>query len=282
MRAAGRIGYSESNAPAARTRSGAEPKELSPLTESTLAEREVEVVGAEPTLEELAATANQEHGFAIDAAGAALRHAIRSGEALLAARERVPNREWSRWLSDHIPFSGKAASTYMRLAHYQEYVTAGEHSSIESARLSLRWLPVVRDHKRQRVQYPPETSKQACELREDGATFSEITAITGCSESTVRRMVIPGEAERHREKVNRAAIEARSKRQAAKERRRSQAVRKIGGSVAKSYSGLRITLDEMQRAHDEAESREVKAALGAAMSKLHDAEDQIVRALGIA
>jgi hypothetical protein len=58
-------------------------------------------------------------------------------------------------------------------------------------------------------------------------------------------------------------------------------VRKVGGSVAESYSLIRKTLQALDRAHGDATDREMRAALSAATAKLHSAEDEIVRALGV-
>jgi len=64
----------------------------------------------------LAETANAEHEAAEEAAGRAIEHARRAGEALLAAKERIPHGSWGAWLTDHFQGSERTAQAYMRVA----------------------------------------------------------------------------------------------------------------------------------------------------------------------
>jgi hypothetical protein len=78
---------------------------------------------------------------------------------------------------------------------------------------------------------------------------------------------------KHRQKIE----AAKAKRQAERDR----VMRKIGGSVAETYALIRKTAQALDRAEKEAADREVRAALRNAQAKLYNAEDAIVRALGI-
>jgi hypothetical protein len=59
---------------------------------------------------------NREHRFARESAEAAVEHAVRCGELLIAAKARVEHGEWLPWLEKHCPeISDRSARAYMRL-----------------------------------------------------------------------------------------------------------------------------------------------------------------------
>lgn len=77
----------------------------------------------ELTLEQLAAVANREHDAAEeqqerfrDAMRSSLQHALRAGEALLEAKERLGHGEYGKWETRHFHGSAKLAYLYRKLA----------------------------------------------------------------------------------------------------------------------------------------------------------------------
>src|SRR5438477_89153 len=75
----------------------------------------VDVVASEPTLDELATTANEEHARAFGAGVQMLEHAIAAGRALIAAHAQVDHGEWLKWLAQHFDGSERTAQAYVRV-----------------------------------------------------------------------------------------------------------------------------------------------------------------------
>lgn len=249
----------------------------------------------ELSLEELAAAANREHGAGRRAAGEALAHWIATGDVLLIARAhfmegalsdgdggRIRRGEWRQWLRDYFDGGVATGTSCMRLAKYQKEIAAEGINTIKPAEAYLRGLPPVgeEDHNL----YGKRIREEAHRLYSTGITQREVGRLLGVSHCTVSRWVADGGgaekryADKRRAKEQRSRVEARIKRQLERE----ATMRKVGGSVAESYSMIRKTLGVFDRAHSEAEDREIRAALSSAMAKLHAAEDEIVKALGIA
>lgn len=75
-----------------------------------------ELVPHEPTLDALAVEIREETAAADQDWRSALGHAIRAGELLLEAKERVGHGHWLPWLEANFPDSDRTARLYMRLA----------------------------------------------------------------------------------------------------------------------------------------------------------------------
>ena len=116
--------------------------DLIPADRSLPALREVEAL---PPLE-AADIANREHELVVRATAVALDHAIRCGEALLAARAAVKGsgESWERWVAAHLDFSPWWARGYMRIAHHRAYLSEAQHGgSMSKALYYLRGLPSI-------------------------------------------------------------------------------------------------------------------------------------------
>jgi transcriptional regulator with XRE-family HTH domain len=243
------------------------------------------------TLAELAETANREHGAGRRLAQEALSHWMAAGDALLAARVmfmdgyadgdggRVRRGEWRRWLEANFNGSVPMATACMRFATYRDLIAAEGITTIKPAEAYLRGLPRVgaEDDKR----YGEQVRAEARRLRAQGLAQREIGRLLGVTHQTVYRWTNPDGEKLHNE---RAAAKHRQKIEAAKAKRqaeRDRVMRKIGGSVAETYALIRKTAQALDRAEKEAADREVRAALRNAQAKLYNAEDAIVRALGI-
>lgn len=235
----------------------------------------IEVLPAAPPLDALAETARVEHLLVLQAGASMVDHAITAGEALLAAKMQVPKGAWGNWLRENFEPSDWTAKTYMRLAQHKDEVRANlEAPTLTEAITHLRGLPTTR-----RRNYVSEATKQeALSLRAEGESIRTVASKLGVSRQAVRDWTDP------------AYYQSRRKKQASKQRRgrvalraqeRERSIRKIGGPVAESYALIRRTAQALDRAHSTSEDREVRRALSSALAKLHEVEDEIVKAVGL-
>ncbi len=239
------------------------------------------------TLSELASEANREHDAGCVAATDALRHWIAAGERLIEARERCEG-SWGEWVDASFSGSRATAGAFIRLATYRAHLEAkDEITNVNQALKYLRGLPESAPRGPRggftSADADGSLAPEARRLLDAGAPQQEVAALLGVSETTVWRWRDPTRAKAKRAQEARRR-RARAKRDSEIERRqaRDAAMKKVGGSVADAYSMIRRTAQAVDRAHKDATDREVGAALSAALSKLHHAEDEIVRALGVA
>lgn len=234
----------------------------------------------EPTLQELATTANREHEAAEGAAESWLDHAVRAGQALLAAQERVPGGEWGSWLEANFAASRWQASRYARAALYEAALQQAGVSTGAQVQAVLAGLPPVRESgwyvKRE------DARELAISLRAAGMMHREIAKAVGVHVRTVQDWVTPGAAERRAEATARRQrarrTDAARKRQALLDRE----VRKRGGDAAEAYSLLRRAAQRLDRAIVALDPGEQRGELNKAYRKVTSAEGDVVRALGIA
>lgn len=242
------------------------------------------------SLDEMTAAVNREAGLAVSAALTSLQHAINAGEILAEIRKRLiaehgrNSGAWGRWVDEHFEYSGYTARVFVRLATYKDDVLAAcEQGELRSARgvgwsTAFAWLthhPPVDGAPR--GGYDPQLRQDACEMVEGGVAKAEVARQYNVDVATVRRWTNkPSAAADERRRVRYRAARAALKRQ-----ERDRAMRKVGGSVAESYSLIRKTAQELDRACADATDAEVRAELTSALADLHRVEDRIVRALGI-
>lgn len=81
----------------------------------------------------LAQVANGEHELARQSAEEFVHHALRCGEALIAAKETIAHGEWGKWLAKHFVASQDTANNYMRLAANSERVRNLNEPSVRKA-----------------------------------------------------------------------------------------------------------------------------------------------------
>lgn len=237
------------------------------------------------TLDELAATINAEHRaaeLAADDARAAMseaiRHAIAAGEALTAAKSRVPPRTWGRWLDENVELSRGSAYRYMRIAHYQDHLASlGERITLKNAGELLAGLPDVGTRGRK----PNEQREEAQRLAAEGVPKAEIAALLGVDRKTVHNWTDPAAYKRWLRRKNAAARRRREAQQLLAQKERDEAVRRKGGTAASAYALLRRTATELDRAISQATAGEERDALRSALRAAHQAEDEIVRSLKI-
>jgi predicted transcriptional regulator len=243
-----------------------------------------DVVGPEPTLQELAAAANREHEEGCRAARGALVHWLNAGEALLAAKKRIGWGEWTDWLVANFDGPPSMAKYYVRIATYRPQIESAGITSVEQARLYVRGLPpITRNHTGQG--YGEEYRAQAAALREAGASFREIGRLLGVSSTTVQKWLDPKLEQRQKKRSAEWRIrkrrEAEAKREAERQGRIKRAVRKAGAATAEAWAMAERFQDVLAQAQDEAQDHEAREALARAGVHYRRMRDEIVRALGV-
>lgn len=142
------------------------------------------VLATDRSLDDLAAEIRREHHECVLAAVSSLRHAVRAGGALLAARERVPRGTWERWLDENCPDVRAMARQYMRIATYQDMIPPETTTAVE-AQKALRGLPAFDGSGPAR--HPESVREQAIQLAIDGVPTMQIARHLGVDRKCVRR-----------------------------------------------------------------------------------------------
>jgi transposase len=254
----------------------------------------------ERTLEELAATANSEYWLSLKAASDMLSHALACGRALLELQKKITIGSWLEWADANLEVGNHARLTYMRLAEFEHLLPpeifepyTGKNNRVypasqNRALIYIRGLETVhrpsggaRYGSKKRTS--PEVEAECKRLRTQGLSCRNIAELVGISESTVRKAIDPA----YRARVQKSQDRARKTRLAAnkalaaqRERvARDRVAKQVGGALAETYSRVRKTLDEAQRARMEAEDPIERTAVDESLAYLHRAEDAIVKAM---
>lgn len=224
----------------------------------------------------LADTANHEYAEAERAAASALEHAILAGRALAAARRIVPPGAWQAWVETNFHGSYPTAYLFERLAAHSTKIQNAGVTTVVEARDFLVREGLGTGH---RMKAPASVIAEAKRMAAAGMSASEISRQIGWSDTTVAKWVDPKRAQKHRETVN--ARRRNRKLAAAVQRRaeRDSLAARAGGGVAEAYSRTRKLAQLLDRVLAGTDGREQRAAINAALTHLHSAEDEIVRAL---
>lgn len=227
----------------------------------------------EPTLEELAATANRLHAEAEDARFVWVEKAIGVGEALNAAFALVPRGEWMRWVENNFEASHTWSNYYRRIAYNRDVIAGRGFRTMKAA---VRYIDSMGGAESRRgSRGHGERVAEARRLADLGRERAEIAELMGASEQSVRGWLDP-ERRRKQAHRNRRQIQARK---ALRRQERDKLSRSVGGSLAAFYSLIRKAAQDADRYMETEDDREVRMAMGEAIAKLHEAEDEIVRAL---
>lgn len=237
-----------------------------------------------PSLDELASTARYEHEQTFAAVSSALTHALRCGEALVEARERLRAGcgDWAAWVAS-TGISIGAAQNYRRLALSRAVVLSDDcPRTISGALAHLRQLgqPAIGPtggHNRTPLLEDDIAAMRR--LREAGTSYERLGEQFGVSRAVVQQRLDPEFQRRSSEATKRHRRRARAAKKALEREQRDQAVKRAGGKPAKAYSLLRQCASELDRAAGEAEDEETRLALSSALRHVHKAEDEVVRAL---
>lgn len=242
------------------------------------------------SLDELAAEANREHSYALEAASAAVNHAIKAGEALTQIRDALASRpdgqSFMTWLGSEFGASDATAFTYMRLYAYRDRIRNSgiDSQGIYQAKQFLRGLPmVIADESNRGKRYDEEVKEMARELWADGKgiSLSEIARITGASRGVVTLWVDPAERQRKKERRRRYREKLIAQRQTAQRKRVETAIQNRADTVSRAYSMIRKLTQVVDQGKVEVQDREGKEALRRAEDFLHQADAAIVKALGL-
>lgn len=121
------------------------------------------------TLFELAHIVNREHELAREAGLAMVEHAIRAGEALIAAKAQLHHGEWLPWLADEFDGSERMAQRYMTVAANPTRVSDLDEPSLRKALEAI-----ASDGRRERDARLAE--ERACAEAEARATIARLGA----------------------------------------------------------------------------------------------------------
>lgn len=251
------------------------------MTDLVVLERSaVEVLDREPTLDELAAIAKHEHDQVLVGVRHTLEHAIRAGEALLAAQRLVPIGEWGRWLDHH--WSQRMTPTlYMRIAYNRDLVMEAGVTSVERAR---RMLQDVAPPRREAIkEHPRWKIDEAVRLRSLGMTNAQVAEHLEVPVNTVKGWMRTPDSRRRRDRKAKARRrrEARLLRDQLRSEAATRAAKRAGGAIAEAYAMAERMQDVLGQAHREATDPERRRALAVAGQHYRQMRDEIVRALGV-
>jgi transposase len=223
------------------------------------------------TLDTLAETANREHHLALAAASTFLTHAINVGQALIAARNQIPQGGWESWLRKRWDGGSlKTARAYIRIARHHGQLPEGEATSIKAALRLLEGAPGPQDST------DPAKREAVIRLRRSGASIREVAERLEIPKTTVGNWSNPAAVRRRREEDKRVRAAVRAERQA---RELKRAVRKAGAALSEAYAMAERMQGVLAQAIAEAESVEARRALEEATRLHHRTRDEIVRAL---
>ena len=228
------------------------------------------------SLSELARVIAEEDEAVRTSAASMIHHAIRAGEALLEAKKQVPRGQFQQWLIENFHSNPDAqwASAhlyaYMRIARHKDYVLESGVSTLADARRILSAAHKTQGNGHVLLDLDEDVIRM---VRQGKLTQKEAAERLGVSAPTIRNRLDGGRRNREKGQKLREARKALAREQ------REARIRKAGGAIAESYALVRRALQELDRAHAEAADREVRAAIGAAIARLHSAEDQIAKAV---
>lgn len=230
------------------------------------------------TRDELAEVFNREHASTVSSAQATIMHAIRAGEALLAAKEQTPPGQWTRWLDQVFAASPETANVYMRCAHSQAAILANpDIQSISHARRFLREAGMVRvahGSQGRGVIVTEALREEARALSCEGLTIAAIANQLGYGISTVHGWLHPESIPARRARLRRSKIQRAETKRAMRDSDRERSIRKVDGPCSEAYSLNRKLGQQLQRAITAAESVDLKNALSIAFDahiRLNDA-----------
>ena len=255
-----------------------DPTDLPALSLSLASSELVDVERA--SLDQLAEMANAEYQLAEDSAETAIKHAIRCGAALAAAKEIVPPGDWHRWCDNNVTTMKRwQVVLYMRIAHYRRELPSSV-TTPEVAREILRGLPNVSSGAPRRI--TDEQCGEVVALRDEGLSFNAIAKQTGLGVATVYRIAKPplrAEILRRQQLRRQREIAAR---QALKRQERDRLARQVKSPASEAYALIRRTAQILDQAAVVATSNDERATLRHALSSIHQAEDAVVRSLRLA
>lgn len=241
----------------------------------------------------LAATVRREHAIVERLARTALPHAIAAGDALLAARPELSAKDWTVWAETTAGLPRSNAYRYMRLAFYRDHIAVGEEVGVLAALEGIKHLPQLSSDRSigfprasSGFRYPQEIVQRALDLYGDGCSRREVSEILGINEVTVWTWLEPKKAaeSRRRRAARRNEVqrqERKAKQALEREEQRRLVVSHGSPELSRVYADLRKMVQRLDAVRVDF-SDEPSRALGSAVTRLHQAEDQIIEAIKLA
>lgn len=226
------------------------------------------------TLDELGALAQREATAALSDLASVVRHYLRMGEIIQAARDARPREfDWEAWC-ESLGISARTAQTAMRMAKYRRAIPA-DCATVDAAIAYLKGLPDTNTRGKP-VPYDPAVRVEAERLIAAGVPVKTASRMLGLSDSTVRHWLYPDrykETKRAYEERARAArreTKLAAKALAAQREReeRDRLARTTGGELAELYALVR-----------KAALLADKLGMGEVVADIHRAEERVVGAL---
>jgi hypothetical protein len=229
----------------------------------------VEVVDKhELELREHSETIRREHEQVVAHGLAVIEHAIRAGDALIAAKAIIPPGQFRDWMDREV-LSVPMCRAYMRIARHKDIVQFQQPATISMALQLLRGADTIDE-------IPGSVQAEVRRMRSAGATWREITEELGVSEKRARRIWDPEGAKRLARDQQRSTIKARIERRTAE---RMALSKKAGGGYSDGYSQLRRLMQLIDGLARTAPEQEVRKNMTLAMSSMNTVEDHFVRAM---
>lgn len=232
----------------------------------------IPTVDRRTNIDELAEIARQEHELAVGRSADAVGHAIKCGEALYRVRAMLPRGEWGRWLTDNFPHTPYTARNYIRLFEHQEDVINEGCTTIEGARKLLAGV-------RPKGRLNEDQIAEIKELFDAGVPRREIAKRFGVDAQTVKYWADPKSRKNQIRQRARWRQKQRKARALLERKEKDEYVKSHGGTIADGYSSLRKAAQHLDRAIEETDNRDTKDAIKAALATVHQAEDEIIKAL---
>lgn len=220
-------------------------------------------------------------------------HAIRTGEALIEARKRIPQGGWYGWLKSETEIGPDAAGRYIRVATYQAELPPDVPRGRDEVLALLSGLPNATPLE----MYSEEVKIEARRLHSDGRSAEEIRRRLGggMSLTTIREWTDPDYLARRREQERQRKNAAKARRRAHREmtkrarllleqqaerERRDAAAKRVGGDIGEVYSLIRKLTATIDRTATGAVNKDHARALKSLNHRLFQVEDEIVRIIG--
>lgn len=236
-----------------------------------------------PTLDELAATANERYLEAEGAASAHLLYALACGDALNEAKTQVERGGWMTWLQAKFAGTPTTAHKYMRCACHRAFLIENDARDIRHGLELLR--DAGRMGNKRGIDMRMDLKNEAVDLSREGVSGSRIADVLGVNRKTVTYWLNPearaNSLRRHSEWQKQRTLE----RQALERERRDQAVKKAlvhaGQGLNEAYRLVTRLDGILGQARAEATDGEQRIAINEAHAHRDKMMDALIRAIGV-
>lgn len=230
-----------------------------------------------PRLDQLATEVREGDSEVKQSLERALVCAINVGNALIEARDLLPQGTWTTWVEGECGVMLYRANYYMRIAHYQGVLPNGVN--VSEAIDYIRGLPSINGASYVR-KYPEALAKEARRRKSGEQTLQQIADDLGVSVGTVHRWCRPHK-DSYKEKRRQRGLARDAKRALLREKAAQEAKRR-GGSIDKAYSLLRQLSQELDNASRvEGVGTTMRRELRVAWSHVNTAETHLCTAIGV-